>query len=399
MIFENSTSPLEFLRDEWPRLLAIPMFRELYHERRQRPTTMAAFFGLPLLTKDILAAVPISQRCLGWPSEVSLVCSSGGTTRAPVLMPWGQEDEAVATRAATTAHGRIRWSPEDVVLILAPLGLGSMWRHMERQVRVTGATALSPGVIDLSEAIQMALDLGVTVIVTLPSIAARLGERVAHMSAVKHRVREIICGGDVLSEQRRLRISELWSADCWNFYGISELFGPLAAECPLRQGLHVDRSVFIEVLPSRSVASGGGTHGEAVLTALWSRPAPMVRFVTGDLVTILEEPCACGDPSRLLRFHGKTEQCPVVHGRRILLDEIDDTILSAGGTGLEWQISGSTAGPLCLHVERSGANIDSHALLDSVSSLIRAPIKISPVGKLDAVRRQAKPLRFQLQDV
>jgi phenylacetate-CoA ligase len=72
--------------------------------------------------------------------------------------------------------------------------------------------------------------------------------------------------------------------------------GACAWECQAHQGLHycMERAIIEEL------------DGEMVVTDLWNKAMPFIRYRTGDAVTFLPERCSCGRQLPLLRIKGRT---------------------------------------------------------------------------------------------
>ena len=90
----------------------------------------------------------------------------------------------------------------------------------------------------------------VTTIATRPSVVSGImydGDLCER--ANKSKVNKLILGGGYLSEERRKLLEHIWGANCFNLLGTSEMFGPMAAECHRKEGLHYPQEyIMIEVL-------------------------------------------------------------------------------------------------------------------------------------------------------
>lgn len=82
-----------------------------------------------------------------------------------------------------------------------------------------------------------------------------------------------------------------------DIYGAMES-GPLARPCPLGHGYHVDtRWNIVEILDAENRPAASG---RIIVTALWRRTTPLIRYELGDLGSWATGPCACGNPMPLL---------------------------------------------------------------------------------------------------
>jgi phenylacetate-coenzyme A ligase PaaK-like adenylate-forming protein len=112
----------------------------------------------------------------------------------------------------------------------------------------------------------------------------------------------VFCAADTLTSDMRRRIEETWQTRLFNVYGTTE-GGALAAECSFHQGLHLfeDFSI-VEVVDEHNRPVPPGAQGDKVLlTVLFRRTQPLIRYEVGDLVcTSTIERCPCGRPFALI---------------------------------------------------------------------------------------------------
>jgi phenylacetate-CoA ligase len=115
----------------------------------------------------------------------------------------------------------------------------------------------------------------------------------------------------------------------------------LAAECPQQDGLHVfEDHFFPEIVdPDSGDPLPDGKEGELVLTTLSREALPVIRFRTGDITTIIAEPCPCGRTIRRIRSSSRrTDDMFVVDGVNVFPSEIEAALLAVEGTLPHYQI-------------------------------------------------------------
>jgi phenylacetate-CoA ligase len=88
-------------------------------------------------------------------------------------------------------------------------------------------------------------------------------------------------------------------------YTLTEV-GYVAWQCERREGLHVNADThLVEVLRGRE-AAGPGMLGRVVITDLYNRAMPFLRYDTGDLAIAGNGNCACGREFPCIRsFEGR----------------------------------------------------------------------------------------------
>lgn len=311
--------------------------------------------------------------------------SSSGTTGSPVLYPWTCADEEHALRTLERVHSADGRAPGCTAFIIAPTGLPSMWAHMDRQLRFLEYATVFPGVDSPHRVINLLQSIKPRLLMSLPLVLTRLGElwqflvndRSSHPSM-------IFVAGDVLSPARRARLSSIWQAEVHNFYGMSEIFGPLAHEADKVGVLSWQTpEVRVEILdPVTHENISEGHVGVGVYTTLWERPARLVRYWTGDFLQLVEwiEP---GQP----RFIVKGRQgisLPRLRKGYFPVD-IDDILLSDPALGNEWTVEMHTNSAVILCESSNSIEVVDPHTLDCLQACFSAPFRLEVVtpGSLD----------------
>jgi phenylacetate-CoA ligase len=89
-------------------------------------------------------------------------------------------------------------------------------------------------------------------------------------------------------------LQEMWDAEIYSTYASTEL-ATTYCECQQRQGGHIRPEMIItEILDDNDKPVSIGEEGEVVVTPLGVTGMPLLRFKTGDIAFIIDEPCACG---------------------------------------------------------------------------------------------------------
>jgi phenylacetate-CoA ligase len=98
--------------------------------------------------------------------------------------------------------------------------------------------------------------------------------------------------------------------------------------------MHIQEDHFYaEVIdPASGTLLGPGMKGELVLTTLTKEAFPVIRFRTGDICGITDEPCSCGRTTRRIsRIHGRCDDALVIKGIKIIPDRIGDILQQIKG--------------------------------------------------------------------
>jgi phenylacetate-CoA ligase len=195
-------------------------------------------------------------------------------------------------------------------------------------------------------------DLGAKVLVSTPSYALVIAQAVLDGGRDPRTLGlELgLFGGEPWTEELRAEIERVIGLKAMNFYGLSEMCGPgVAAECLVaRSGLHVQEDHFlVEVIdPDDGGAVAPGGEGELVLTTLTKEALPLIRYRTGDLVSITLDPCPCGRSTiRLMELGGRRDDMLIIRGVNVHPSQVEHVLLGVEGAAPHYR----------LIVERTGA--------------------------------------------
>jgi phenylacetate-CoA ligase len=125
----------------------------------------------------------------------------------------------------------------------------------------------------------------------------------------------------------------------YSLYGATEA-GVLFMECARGRLHHNTRHSHIELLDA------GGGLARVVVTTLGRAWMPLLRYDIGDLVQVVDGPCACGrdDGGYLLaRIEGRANDAVEVGGKLWTPATLDDVVDGADETIVHWQLARSEA--------------------------------------------------------
>jgi phenylacetate-CoA ligase len=112
-----------------------------------------------------------------------------------------------------------------------------------------------------------------------------------------YQFRAALCTAMPLPHHERETLQSVFGAAVFDRYGSEEL-SLIATECEAHEGLHINTdSLAVEVVPD-GISNDGG---RIVVTDLWNRGMPLIRYDLGDRVVLEPKPCSCGRTDPLLR--------------------------------------------------------------------------------------------------
>jgi phenylacetate-CoA ligase len=137
----------------------------------------------------------------------------------------------------------------------------------------------------------------------------------------------------------RKQIEEDWGARCFDHAGATEV-GAWAFDCEaLDDSIHLNEAEFIfelietksgEAITIEEAANKIDARGELVITNPGRAGMPLLRYRTGDLVEVSNEPCACGRSFARIKggVIGRADDMLIVRGVNLYPSAIDNLLRS-----------------------------------------------------------------------
>lgn len=253
--------------------------------------------------------------------------NTGGSSGAPLIFHFGRR------RQASDAAGRMRarrwWGVQpgepEAYLWGAPVELSKTdWVKTVRDrlinQLVLNAFAMSPssmdGYIQSLERFSPVCIYGYASSVALLAAYAQERGRPVRLP----RLRVICTTGEPLYDHQRTLINQVFGAPVASEFGSRDI-GFTAHEAPQGQMLLLSESIVLEVLDAAGNPVAPGELGEAVMTGLCSEVQPFIRYRTGDMVRLGQQPDPAGRGLHVI--------AEVVGRRTDFLVRADGTIMHA----------------------------------------------------------------------
>ena len=141
-----------------------------------------------------------------------------------------------------------------------------------------------------------------TYLITVPSFLLKLIEyaETHNIDYNNSGIKGAICIGESLRNQDfslntlANKISEKWNIKLFSTYASTEM-STAFTECEYGiGGHHHPELIIVEVLDDNNQPVKNGEQGELTITTLGVEAMPLIRFKTGDIVQLHNEPCSCG---------------------------------------------------------------------------------------------------------
>lgn len=263
--------------------------------------------NLPLLRKDQLVDLYKTNPPLGGLvtvpiTELERVYVSPG----PIYDPH-HSSEAFWQRHVYVGKS-VGFHPGDIVVNswmynLVPAGL-----MIDETLRRTGVTVIPMGVGNTELQVQVMHQLKVTGFIGTTSFFLNIINKAEEMGfdiRKDFNLRLAVVGGEMGGGPIRKMVEEKYGIATGDMYATADV-GLLAFECSAKNGMHIAEGVILEMI---SYETGKqvepGEVGEIVVTPI-DEIYPLIRFGTGDLAGLIDEPCPCGRTSlRITRLLGR----------------------------------------------------------------------------------------------
>lgn len=239
----------------------------------------------------------------------------------PILEPMGPEVSAWHAETGLYAGG---FRPGDIVINTFLYQLVPAAHELDEALNVIGCAVVPTGVGNTDTQVTVARAVEATGFVGTPSFLMTILKRAEEMGGGRLPFQVAQVGAEPLPESLRAQFEEQYGIMTRQGFGTADL-GMLAYECPARAGMHLIEDAVVQICdPQTGAPLPPGQIGEIVAT-VDNRTYPMIRFGTGDLSVVSEEPCACGRTSaRMLGWRGRADEVTKVRGMFIHPRQIDE---------------------------------------------------------------------------
>lgn len=289
---------------------------------------------------------------------------------------------------ASFARGQ-EWSGAKVNMLrrrrMATVASISPW-HMSSQVAVTVKTPSTPSIriaasLPLENIVRQLNEWQPHLLIAYASMSRILAEE--QLAGRLHITPEkVFTSSEVLTDETRRRVKAAWGDEPFNQYGATET-ADVAAEYKACRRMHIfEDLLLVEMVDQQYRPVPHGEFGAKMLvTTLFSRTQPLIRYEVNDSVRLSAEPCSiCGLPFAYIDgVQGRVEDAlsmPATKGGQILIQPLVFNrvmdILPVSG----WQVIQETDSSLTILL--SGARNGLHD--ESVSDAIRKELASEGAG-------------------
>ena len=342
---------------------------------------------LPVTTKEDLQKNNDDFRCVPINKIIDFATTSG-TLGEPVTFGLTDADlerlaynEAISFDCAGIKQG-------DIVQLMTTIDR----RFMAGLAYFLGLRKMKVGVIRVGAGIpelqwDSILKYKPTYLITVPSFLLKMIEYAENHGIDYNNsgIKGAICIGESLRNQDfspstlAKKITDKWNIKLFSTYASTEM-STAFTECEHgKGGHHHPELIIVEVLDNDNNPVKNGESGELTFTTLGIEAMPLIRFKTGDIVQLHDEPCACGRTTlrvgpvigrkqQMIKYKGTTLYPPAMNEVLTHFDNIESHII---------EISTNDLGTDEI-VIKIAVNQESEIFLQQLKDHFRAKLRVTP---------------------
>lgn len=364
-----------------------------------------AFSDKEMLRADQARHGPFGSYLAAPPETIVRLHRTSGTTGTAMNLALSARDADMTEKVGARAQSAAGVGPGHRVVhcLNYQLWMGGYTDHaiLER----TGATVVPFGVGNSAKLVETIKDLGITAISCTPSYPSVLEQVIAEefsgLQPSDLGLQLGLFGGEAGLDDPayRARLEGVWGFAARNAnYGVSDVLCNFAAQTPENTDLHfmaldVLYPELIDPVRETRLPWQEGESGELVLTHLAKECQPLVRFKTGDIITLTGTGAAsCGRTAPRFRVTGRADDMVTVRGLNVFPATVAAVVNGFAELSGEYRIVLDAPPPhdvLPVEVElASGGQANDDGLAAALERKIKqtigatAKVTVSPPGSL-----------------
>ncbi len=306
--------------------------------------SLADLVRLPFTTKeDLRKSYPYDMFAVPL-RDIVRIQSTSGTTGKPIVVGYTRNDIRMWSDCVARVLAAGGLSDHDVVQVAFPYGLFTGGLGFHYGAEKIGASVIPASAGSLEKQILIMRDFKTTALACTPSyalaLAMALDELAIHPGELF--LRAGFFGAEPWSESLRGSLEEKLHITALDNYGLTEVVGPgVSFECEAKHGLHVNEDHFIvEVIDPKTLSPvPPGSEGELVFTTITKEGFPLIRYRTGDIGVIMDEPCPCGRTlARMSRIRGRIDDMIIMGAVKVFPSQVEEIVLGVQGLTPHFEI-------------------------------------------------------------
>jgi phenylacetate-CoA ligase len=264
--------------------------------------------------------------------------------------------------------------PGDVVVNTFTYHMSPAGVLFHEGLRQCGATVVVMGTGNTDALVRAMLDLKINGFVGTPTFLMSVIKRTEEMGydfCQHFNIKKSWFTGEMLTLSLRRTFEEKYHISTSQAYAVTEPGGAIAYECEEKCGMHLMDDYIVEIVdPHTGKQVIPGEVGEIVVTPLHNKSWGLVRFGTGDMSSLITQPCPCGRTAhRITGIVGRSGDAVKVRGMFVVARQAEQVISNFASVA-KFQIlvdRKNDRDEMNLRVEVKDNSVDKGLLLDDIN--------------------------------
>ena len=255
------------------------------------------FHKIPYTTKqDLRDSYPYDNLGVDR-AEVIEVHTSSGTTGKPTLSLFTQDDLRLSNQYISMAWKNFGIDTSSTVQFMMSYGMFSGAALNTYALQSLGALVIPAGIQSTEKQVDLITEFKTDTLVATPSYYIWLYKYLEHhkIDPKSLGLKTGIAAGEPYSDALKQKISRVLGIRVFDHYGLCEANTGIIYECAACSKMAVVKDyVYAEVInPDTGEPVAVGEQGELVLTTTMKQASPVIRYRTGDIVSLLDKDSDC----------------------------------------------------------------------------------------------------------
>lgn len=243
----------------------------------------------------------------------------------PIHEPGEPEYEEIAWAQAMVAGG---FRPGDIAINSFSYHMVPFALHMvDNTLHKVGCVTIPTGIGNTEQQVHILKNLKANAFCGTPSFLLSIAEKAEEMQLDLKRdfnLRVGFVAAEMLPESLRSTLEDKFGMTVRQSYGTADI-GCLGYECMEKNGMHLPDDKIVEIVDSETGKQMRPGHVGEIVATTFNKAYPLIRFGTGDLSSLAENPCPCGRTApRLVKILGRIDQVTKVRGLFIHPRQVDE---------------------------------------------------------------------------
>ena len=276
----------------------VPFYREFWGDHGVsfcRPKDLSELERYPVLTKQLFRENSSRIRPAKVDAIRHMTKSTGGSTSVPVGYLLDLEQWSMMEAFHLWGWAQAGYEVGDPVGVIAGGSLVPKRMAWKSRLRSFAQRRLFLYGVAMDQ--EMARDYhgrltryGAQFLYGYPSVMYLFAKNLHDLGLTLPRLKAVVTTAEMLLPQYRKGIEEWLGCPVFNDYGSND-GGTESYECRLHQGFHYND---LQSILETDHSGASGAEGALLITNLWNRSTPFIRYENGDIAKLSNQRCACG---------------------------------------------------------------------------------------------------------